>query len=129
MVRSKKICTTDNELILGKTYLPRKFKTIVIVRLHNDVDWHTNDMNFITVVKNEKIIGFNVLIDSSLSFIHGNKRTWSFLETEIDYSYGKNFICFWIYSDNSERLDNHTDRFNAKTRYTINNLGLNIFKR
>ncbi len=51
-------------------------------------------MNFITVVKNEKIIGFNVLIDSSLSFIHGNKRTWSFLETEIDYSYGKNFICF-----------------------------------
>ena len=39
----------DNEPILGKTYLPRKFKTTVIIPPHNDVDMHANDMNFVAM--------------------------------------------------------------------------------
>jgi len=36
----EKIATTDEEPILGSTYLPRKFKTTVVIPPQNDVDLH-----------------------------------------------------------------------------------------
>jgi sulfite reductase (NADPH) hemoprotein beta-component len=36
----------DEEPILGQTYLPRKFKTTVVIPPQNDIDLHANDMNF-----------------------------------------------------------------------------------
>ena len=41
----KKVATTDEEPILGQTYLPRKFKTTVVIPPQNDIDLHANDMN------------------------------------------------------------------------------------
>ncbi len=43
----KKVATTDEEPILGQTYLPRKFKTTVVIPPQNDIDLHANDMNFV----------------------------------------------------------------------------------
>ena len=34
----KKVATTDEEPILGQTYLPRKFKTTVVIPPQNDID-------------------------------------------------------------------------------------------
>ncbi|MDI5823447.1 hypothetical protein MJI95_37245, partial [Salmonella enterica subsp. enterica serovar Kentucky] len=42
-----KVATTDEEPILGQTYLPRKFKTTVVIPPQNDIDLHANDMNFV----------------------------------------------------------------------------------
>ncbi len=58
----QKVATTDKEPILGTTYLPRKFKTTVVVPPHNDVDLHANDMNFVAIAENGKLIGFNLLV-------------------------------------------------------------------
>ncbi|MCU4136810.1 assimilatory sulfite reductase (NADPH) hemoprotein subunit [Buchnera aphidicola (Sitobion miscanthi)] len=126
----KKIITTDKEPILGKTYLPRKFKTTVVIPPYNDVDLYANDMNFIAIVENQKIIGFNVLIGGGLSFIHGNKNTWPFLATEIGYISVENTLSIAEAIVTTQRdWGNRTDRANAKTRYTINNFGLNVFKK
>lgn len=126
----KKISTTDKEPILGKTYLPRKFKTTVVVPPYNDVDLYANDMNFIAITKNKKIIGFNILIGGGLSFTHGNKRTWPFLAREMGYISVENTLLFAEAIVTTQRdWGDRTDRSNAKTRYTINKFGLKSFKK
>lgn len=47
----KKVATTDEEPILGQTYLPRKFKTTVVIPPQNDIDLHANDMNFVAIAE------------------------------------------------------------------------------
>lgn len=61
-----KVATTDEEPILGATYLPRKFKTTVVIPPQNDVDLHANDLNFVAVADKGKLIGFNVLVGDYL---------------------------------------------------------------
>jgi sulfite reductase (NADPH) hemoprotein beta-component len=58
----KKVATTDEEPILGQTYLPRKFKTTVVIPPQNDIDLHANDMNFVAIAENGKLVGFNLLV-------------------------------------------------------------------
>ena len=63
--------TGEVEPILGPNYLPRKFKTTVVIPPHNDVDVHANDLNFIAIAKDGKLIGFNVLVGGgSVSYTH-----------------------------------------------------------
>ncbi len=52
----------DEEPILGSNYLPRKFKTTVVIPPHNDVDIHANDLNFVAIAEHGKLVGFNVLV-------------------------------------------------------------------
>ncbi|CAL4324901.1 Sulfite reductase [NADPH] hemoprotein beta-component [Buchnera aphidicola (Protaphis terricola)] len=126
----KKVFSTDNEPILGETYLPRKFKTTVVIPPYNDVDLYANDMNFIAITKNDKIIGFNVLIGGGLSITHGNKKTWPALAVELGYININDTLSIAQAIVTTQRdWGNRTDRKNAKTRYTIENVGLNIFKK
>ena len=64
------------EPVLGKNYLPRKFKTTVVIPPHNDVDLHANDLNFVAIGENGKLAGFNVLVGGGLSMEHGNTKTY-----------------------------------------------------
>lgn len=74
--------------MLGTNYLPRKFKTTVVVPPLNDVDVHANDLNFIAIAENGKLVGFNVLVGGGLSMEHGNTKTypntaiWSYVALE-----------------------------------------------
>lgn len=70
----EKVATTDEEPILGQTYLPRKFKTTVVIPPQNDIDLHANDMNFVAIAENGKLVGFNLLVGGGLSIEHGNKK-------------------------------------------------------
>lgn len=58
----------------GQTYLPRKFKTTVVIPPQNDIDLHANDMNFVAIAENGKLVGFNLLVGGGLSMEHGNKK-------------------------------------------------------
>mgnify|MGYP000930578392 CR=1 FL=1 len=73
--RNKEIAD-DVEPILGKTYLPRKFKTAVVIPPDNDVDIHSNDLGFVAIEENGKLVGFNVLVGGGLSSEHGNTKTY-----------------------------------------------------
>ncbi len=73
----EKVATTDEEPILGQTYLPRKFKTTVVIPPQNDIDLHANDMNFVAIAENGKLVGFNLLVGGGLSIEHGNKKTYA----------------------------------------------------
>ena len=49
----KLVGPAEEEPILGQLYLPRKFKTAVVVPPHNDVDIFSQDLGFIAILDNE----------------------------------------------------------------------------
>lgn len=121
--------TDDLEPILGKSYLPRKFKTTVVVPPQNDVDLHANDLNFVAIQENGKLIGFNVLIGGGLSMEHGNTATFPTTAYEFGYIPLEKTLDTAAAVVMAQRdLGNRSDRKAAKTRYTILRLGLETFK-
>src|ERR1044071_2064924 len=44
--------------LYGKTYLPRKFKVAFVIPPVNDLDVFTNDLGFIAIVENDKLVGY-----------------------------------------------------------------------
>lgn len=126
----KKIETTDVEPILSDVYLPRKFKTTIVIPPYNDVDIHANDMNFIAISKNNKLIGFNVLIGGGLSIEHNNKLTFPRIATELGFI---NLDSVLKVAESIVTIQrdwgNRTNRKNAKTKYTLERVGLENFKK
>ncbi|KGD75068.1 sulfite reductase subunit beta [Tatumella morbirosei] len=125
----EKVATTDEEPILGSTYLPRKFKTTVVIPPNNDVDLHANDMNFVAVAENGKLIGFNLLLGGGLSIDHGNKATYARTASEIGFlPLDKTLEVAAAVVTTQRDWGNRTDRKNAKTKYTLERVGVDVFK-
>lgn len=125
----EKVATTDQEPILGETYLPRKFKTTVVIPPHNDVDLHANDMNFVAVAEAGKLIGFNLLLGGGLSIEHGNKATYARTASEIGFlPLEKTLEVATAVVTTQRDWGNRTDRKNAKTKYTLERVGVERFK-
>lgn len=125
----EKVATTDVEPILGETYLPRKFKTTVVVPPHNDVDLHANDLNFIAIAENGKLVGFNLLVGGGLSIDHGNKATYARTASEFGYLPLEKILDVAEAVVTTQRdWGNRTDRKNAKTKYTLERVGPDVFK-
>lgn len=125
----EKVATTDEEPILGETYLPRKFKTTVVIPPNNDVDLHANDMNFVAVAENGKLAGFNLLLGGGLSIDHGNKATYARTATEIGFlPLDKTLDVATAVVTTQRDWGNRTDRKNAKTKYTLERVGVDVFK-
>ena len=71
----------EEEPILGPLYLPRKFKTGIVVPPHNDVDVFSQDLGFIAILDNEgleegTLLGFNLVVGGGLGATHGEPQTY-----------------------------------------------------
>ncbi|MDO4997031.1 MAG: assimilatory sulfite reductase (NADPH) hemoprotein subunit [Neisseria sp.] len=116
------------EPVLGKNYLPRKFKTTVVIPPHNDVDLHANDLNFVAIGADGKLVGFNVLVGGGLSMEHGNHKTYPNTAQEFGFvALDKVLDCAAAVVSVQRDWGNRSDRKNAKTRYTLQNKGLSNF--
>ncbi len=125
----EKVATTDEEPILGQTYLPRKFKTTVVIPPQNDIDLHANDMNFVAIAENGKLIGFNLLVGGGLSIEHGNKKTYARTASEFGFLPLEHTLAVAEAVVTTQRdWGNRTDRKNAKTKYTLERVGVETFK-
>ena len=116
------------EPVLGKNYLPRKFKTSVVIPPHNDVDLHANDLNFVAIGEGGALIGFNVLVGGGLSMEHGNTQTYP--NTAVEFGYiglDKVLDCAAAVVSVQRDWGNRIDRKNAKSRYTIERVGKAAF--
>lgn len=128
-LNKEKVAVTDEEPILGKTYLPRKFKTSVVIPPVNDVDLHANDMNFVAIEQNGKLIGFNVLVGGGLAMTHGDTATFPRLASEFGFIFLKDTLAVAQAIVTTQRdWGNRTDRKNAKTKYTLERVGIDVFK-
>lgn len=120
---------TTQEPILGRTYLPRKFKTTVVIPPQNDVDVHANDLNFVAIEEGGELIGFNVLVGGGLAMTHGDKNTYPRKADDFGFI-GKDSVLAIAEAVVATQRDwgNRSNRKNAKTKYTIEAVGVAAFK-
>lgn len=127
----EKVVTTEEEQepIYGKTYLPRKFKITIAVPPSNDVDIFANDLSFIAIVEDKKVIGYNVAVGGGMGMTHGNDATFPRLADVIGYCAADKVVdvsekVLLVQRDNGDR----TDRKHSRLKYTIEDRGIDWFK-
>ncbi len=114
---------------ISEHLLPRKFKTTVVIPPQNDIDLHANDMNFVAIAENGKLVGFNLLVGGGLSIEHGNKKTYARTASEFGYLPLEHTLAVAEAVVTTQRdWGNRTDRKNAKTKYTLERVGVETFK-
>ena len=117
------------EPILGSNYLPRKFKTTVVIPPNNDVDVHANDLNFVAIAQDGKLVGFNVLVGGGLAMTHGDKSTYPRRADDFGFVPLANTLDVAAAVVTTQRdWGNRVNRKNAKTKYTLDRVGSDVFK-
>jgi sulfite reductase (NADPH) hemoprotein beta-component len=125
----EKVETTDEEPILGSNYLPRKFKTTVVIPPQNDVDVHANDLNFVAIADNGKLVGFNVLVGGGLAMTHGDTSTYPRRADDFGFvPLDKTLDVAAAVVTTQRDWGNRSNRKNAKTKYTLDRVGIDVFK-
>ena len=127
----EKVETTEKpvEPILGDNYLPRKFKTTVVIPPQNDVDVHANDLNFVAIAEAGKLIGFNVLVGGGLAMTHGDQSTFPRKASDFGFISLKDTLAVAEAVVTTQRdWGNRVNRKNAKTKYTLERVGVDNFK-
>lgn len=119
----------EDEPILGRTYLPRKFKTTIAIPPLNDVDVHANDLNFVAIEEKGKLIGFNVLVGGGLAMTHGDTSTYPRRADDFGFIPVDQTLAFAEAVVTTQRdWGNRSNRKNAKTKYTLDRVGIDVFK-
>ena len=118
----------EDEPILGRTYLPRKFKIAIALPPHNDVDVFAHDLSLIAIVENGAIVGYNVVVGGGMGMTHGEPETYPRAGDIIGFCKPEHAI------DVAEKIvtvqRDHGDRSNrkhARLKYTIDEMGLEQF--
>ncbi|MEZ8036334.1 assimilatory sulfite reductase (NADPH) hemoprotein subunit [Vibrio crassostreae] len=125
----EKLETTDEEPILGSNYLPRKFKTTVVIPPQNDVDVHANDLNFVAIAEDGKLVGFNVLVGGGLAMTHGDTSTYARKADDFGFVPLEKTLDVAAAVVTTQRdWGNRSNRKNAKTKYTLDRVGIDVFK-
>ncbi len=118
------------EPIYGKTYLPRKFKTVVAVPPSNDVDVFAHDLGFIAILDPWNwVVGWNVTVGGGMGMTHGEPDTYprtadilGFCQPEDALAVAEAVVT--VQRDWGDR----SDRKHARLKYTIEDRGLDAFR-
>ena len=125
----EKIEGGDQEPILGSNYLPRKFKTTVVIPPQNDVDLHANDLNFVAIAEEGQLVGFNVLVGGGLAMTHGDTSTYPRRADDFGFIAVEDTLAIAEAVVTTQRdWGNRSNRKNAKTKYTLDRVGIDVFK-
>ena len=119
----------ESEPMYGATYLPRKFKCGFALPPVNDVDVFSQDMGFIAIVENNKLVGYNVTVGGGLGMSHGNVDTHPRLADVLGFIAPDqvNTIGEAILTTQRDYGD-RTNRKHARLKYTIEDRGVAWFK-
>ena len=118
-------CKGDEvEPLYGPTYLPRKFKIAVAIPPYNDVDVFAHCLGFIAIVKDGKLLGFNVSVGGGMGMTHGNEKTFPRLAEVIAFCTPDQVVAVAEKIVTIQRdHGNREDRANARFKYTVERLG------
>ncbi len=126
----EKVESTQEEVepIYGKTYLPRKFKIAVAVPPSNDVDIHANDLSFVAIVEEGKVVGYNVAVGGGMGMTHGDENTYPRLADIIGFCTPEQVVevaekVVLVQRDFGDR----TNRKHARLKYTIDDRSADWF--
>jgi len=118
------------EPIYGKTYLPRKFKTVVAVPPSNDVDVFAHDLGFVAILDEKgDVTGWNVTVGGGMGMTHGEPDTYprtadvmGFCDTGDAIRVAEAVVT--VQRDWGDRAN----RKHARLKYTIEDRGLDAFR-
>ncbi|MEC1662727.1 assimilatory sulfite reductase (NADPH) hemoprotein subunit [Bacillus halotolerans] len=117
------------EPMYGPLYLPRKFKIGIAVPPSNDIDVFSQDLGFIAIVEDGKLIGFNVAIGGGMGMTHGDKATYPQLAKVIGFCLPEQMYDVAEKTITIQRdYGNRSVRKNARFKYTVDRLGLETVK-
>src|SRR5207248_2437540 len=110
--------------LYGKTYLPRKFKVAFVIPPLNDIDVFTNDLGFIAIEENGKLVGYNVLAGGGMGMSHGNAETYPRMADVLGFITPQNVeaaakALLTIHRDFGDR----TNRKHARLKYVVEERG------
>ena len=104
-------------------------KLVLLFHQHNDIDVFSQDLGFIAIVEDGKLIGFNVAIGGGMGMTHGDKATYPQLAKVIGFCTPDQIL------DVAEKVitiqrdyGNRSVRKNARFKYTVDRLGLENVK-
>ncbi|MDF1586993.1 NADPH-dependent assimilatory sulfite reductase hemoprotein subunit [Marinimicrococcus flavescens] len=120
----------EDEPLYGRTYLPRKFKTVVAVPPANDVDVFAQDLGFVAVLDEAgAVAGWNVTVGGGMGMTHGEPTTWprtadllGFCTTEQAVDVAEKVVL--VQRDFGDR----SNRKHARLKYTIDDRGIGWFR-
>lgn len=117
------------EPIYGKTYLPRKFKIALAIPPYNDTDVFAHDIGLIAIEEKGKLLGFNVSIGGGMGMTFGDESTYPRLGNIIGFAPLETIVnvCEKIVTVQRD-FGNRENRRNARFKYTIDTLGLEVVK-
>lgn len=125
----KKVGGNESEPLYGNTYLPRKFKTAFAVPPHNDVDVRAHDLGYIAIIKDAKLLGYNVSVGGGMGASHADKDTFPRLADILGFIEPQNVAEIAKAVMTTQRdWGNRQDRKRARLKYTIEDHGLESFK-
>ncbi len=118
------------EPLYGPTYLPRKFKLGIALPEDNCIDIYTQDLGFLAVVRDGKIIGYNVLVGGGMGMTPALKRTYPALAKRMAFctpeqAVGVAQAVIKVQRDHGNR----EDRKVARMKYLVDNWGVEKFRR
>ena len=118
----------EDEPILGRTYLPRKFKIAIALPPNNDVDVFAHDLGFVAIVEHNQIIGYNVVAGGGMGMTHGETATYPRTGDVIGFCRPDDAVdvaekVVTVQRDHGDR----SDRKHARLKYTIDGMGLERF--
>ncbi|ADM39311.1 assimilatory sulfite reductase (NADPH) hemoprotein subunit [Bacillus spizizenii ATCC 6633 = JCM 2499] len=117
------------EPMYGPLYLPRKFKIGIAVPPSNDIDVFSQDLGFIAIVEDGKLIGFNVAIGGGMGMTHGDTATYPQLAKVIGFCRPERMYDVAEKTITIQRdYGNRSVRKNARFKYTVDRLGLETVK-
>src|SRR5947209_5643248 len=118
------------EPIYGKTYLPRKFKTVVAVPPSNDVDAFAHDLGFIAILDdNTDVAGWNVTVGGGMGMTHGEPDTYPRTADVIGFCKTRDVTALAEAVVTVQRdWGDRSNRKHARLKYTIEDRGLDAFR-
>ena len=119
----------EGEPIYGPTYLPRKFKIALAIPPHNDVDLYANDLGFVAISENGKLVGFNVFVGGGMGSTHGDKATYPQIARGLGFISAEDAIAISEAVVATQRdFGDRENRKHARLKYTVDDMGVDAFR-
>lgn len=117
------------EPLYGATYLPRKFKIAMAMPDDNCTDLYTNDIGLLAVIRDEAVIGYNVIVGGGMGTTPSAAKTQPLLGKRMAFARNDQVIdvCKAVIQVQRDH-GNREDRKIARMKYLVENWGIDKFR-
>ena len=111
-----------------EAYLPRKFKIVIAIPPHNDVDLFAHDIGLIAVIEDGILQGFNISVGGGMGATHGNPETYPRIGDVIGFVKKEHILDTTFQIATIQRdFGNREERKLSRFKYTIAKHGIEWF--